>query len=127
MLGGQLLMQLRSFEVEHDHGQIGDPADRPYGNGVLLWFEVDDFDAAMERAAAGWGGRSKSLGVLDSGSGWVCGGGGEPVWDGGGQLAALMLLMAAGGIYRALGNHSDARRSPELCLGARCWWRCERD
>ena len=51
VLGGQLLMQLRSFEVEHDHGQIGDPADRPYGNGVLLWFEVDDFDAVMDRAA----------------------------------------------------------------------------
>ena len=48
--GGQLVMQLHSFEVGHDHGQIGDPANRPYGNGVLLWFEVDDFDAVMERA-----------------------------------------------------------------------------
>ena len=48
--GGQLVMQLHSFEVGHDHGQIGDPANRPYGNGVLLWFGVDDFDAVMERA-----------------------------------------------------------------------------
>jgi predicted enzyme related to lactoylglutathione lyase len=36
--------------VEHDHGAIGDPDLRPYGNGVLLWFEVDDFDAAVSRA-----------------------------------------------------------------------------
>ena len=45
-----LVLQLHRFEVEHDHGPIGDPADRPYGNGVLLWFEVDDFDAALARA-----------------------------------------------------------------------------
>ena len=48
---GVLILQLHSFEVEHDHGRIGDPNDRPYGNGVLLWFEVDDFDAAVTRAA----------------------------------------------------------------------------
>ena len=44
-------MQLHSFEVEHHHGRIADPDDKPYGNGVLLWFEVTDFDAVMERAA----------------------------------------------------------------------------
>jgi catechol 2,3-dioxygenase-like lactoylglutathione lyase family enzyme len=48
---GELVMQLHRFEVEHHHGPIGDPADRPYGNGVLLWFEVDDFDAVATRAA----------------------------------------------------------------------------
>lgn len=48
---GRLVMQLHAFEVEHDHGAIGDPSDRPYGNGVLLWFEVDDFDAVAARAA----------------------------------------------------------------------------
>jgi catechol 2,3-dioxygenase-like lactoylglutathione lyase family enzyme len=37
---GTLIMQLHSFEVEHDHGRIGDPLDKPYGNGVLLWFEM---------------------------------------------------------------------------------------
>lgn len=31
---------------------MGDRAARPYGNGVLLWFELDDFDEALERAAA---------------------------------------------------------------------------
>lgn len=47
---GRLVMQLHHWEVEHHHGPIGDRATRPYGNGVLLWFEVDDFDAAVTRA-----------------------------------------------------------------------------
>jgi catechol 2,3-dioxygenase-like lactoylglutathione lyase family enzyme len=50
--GDKLVLQLHSFDVEHYHGPIGDKADRPYGNGVLLWFEVDDFDAAYARALA---------------------------------------------------------------------------
>ena len=49
---GKLVLQLHSFEVVHHHGQIADPHDKPYGNGVLLWFEVDDFDAVVQRAAA---------------------------------------------------------------------------
>jgi catechol 2,3-dioxygenase-like lactoylglutathione lyase family enzyme len=44
-----LVLQLHRFDVPHDHGPIGDGSDRPYGNGVLLWFEVDDFDAAARR------------------------------------------------------------------------------
>ena len=48
---GTLILQLHNFEVEHHHGRIGDPDDTPYGNGVLLWFEIDDFDAAMERVS----------------------------------------------------------------------------
>jgi len=47
---GKLILQLHHWEVDHHHGPIGDPACRPYGNGVLLWFEVDDFDAAVTRA-----------------------------------------------------------------------------
>jgi len=47
---GTLILQLHSWEVEHDHGRIGDPDAQPYGNGVLLWFEVEDFDAAVARA-----------------------------------------------------------------------------
>jgi predicted enzyme related to lactoylglutathione lyase len=47
---GQLVLQLHSFAVEHDHGAIADPHDQPYGNGVLLWFEVDDFDECLLRA-----------------------------------------------------------------------------
>ncbi len=48
---GTLILQLHAFDVEHHHGPIGDPDDRPYGNGMLLWFEIDDFDAAMKRVA----------------------------------------------------------------------------
>jgi catechol 2,3-dioxygenase-like lactoylglutathione lyase family enzyme len=47
---GVLVLQLHRFDVEHHHGRIGDPSDRPYGNGVLLWFEVDDFEAVVARA-----------------------------------------------------------------------------
>lgn len=47
----QLVLQLHRFEVEHHHRPIGDRNDKPYGNGVLLWFEVDDFDAVIARAA----------------------------------------------------------------------------
>lgn len=49
---GVLVMQLHRFEVDHHHGPIGNPDDKPYGNGVLLWFEVDDFEDAIKRAAA---------------------------------------------------------------------------
>jgi catechol 2,3-dioxygenase-like lactoylglutathione lyase family enzyme len=49
---GVLVMQLHHFQVDHHHGPIGNPDDKPYGNGVLLWFEIDDFDEALQRAAA---------------------------------------------------------------------------
>lgn len=29
---------------------MGDPASKPYGNGVLHWFRTDGFDAAVDRA-----------------------------------------------------------------------------
>jgi catechol 2,3-dioxygenase-like lactoylglutathione lyase family enzyme len=47
--GDRLIMQLHHWGVEHDHGEIGDP-DLAHGNGVLLWFEVDDFDAPVARS-----------------------------------------------------------------------------
>jgi catechol 2,3-dioxygenase-like lactoylglutathione lyase family enzyme len=46
---GTLILQLHHRKVDHHHGPIGDP-DLPNGNGVLLWFEVDDFDSALARA-----------------------------------------------------------------------------
>jgi catechol 2,3-dioxygenase-like lactoylglutathione lyase family enzyme len=49
--GGALILQLHRFELAHHHGPIGNPKDKPYGNGVLLWFEIDDFDEAMGRVA----------------------------------------------------------------------------
>lgn len=50
--GERIVMQLHCFEEDHHHGPIADRDDKPYGNGVLLWFEVDDFDAAEQRAVA---------------------------------------------------------------------------
>lgn len=47
---GELILQLHNWKVDHDHGPIGDPDAKPYGNGVLLWFETDDFDSAIARA-----------------------------------------------------------------------------
>jgi catechol 2,3-dioxygenase-like lactoylglutathione lyase family enzyme len=46
----RLIMQLHAWEIGHEHGAIGDEA-KPHGNGVLLWFEVDDFDEAVARAS----------------------------------------------------------------------------
>jgi catechol 2,3-dioxygenase-like lactoylglutathione lyase family enzyme len=48
---GELVMQLHRADEEHHHGTIGDPR-RPFGNGVALWFEAADFDAAVERIRA---------------------------------------------------------------------------
>ena len=49
---GQLVLQLHNFEVGHHHGPIGNPQNKPYGNGVLLWFEVDDFVIATPYGTA---------------------------------------------------------------------------
>ncbi|MCK6458763.1 MAG: VOC family protein [Planctomycetes bacterium] len=46
---GALVLQLHHWDVKDHHGSIGD-RDRPHGNGVLLWFELDDIDAAVARA-----------------------------------------------------------------------------
>jgi hypothetical protein len=40
------------WDVDHHHAPLGDPQLRPYGNGVVLWFELDDFDDAVSRARA---------------------------------------------------------------------------
>lgn len=51
MSGGELVLQLHALEVEDHHGPLADPG-QPLGNGVVVWFEVADFDAAVERARA---------------------------------------------------------------------------
>jgi catechol 2,3-dioxygenase-like lactoylglutathione lyase family enzyme len=48
---GTLVLQLHAWEA-HEHPHIGDPATQPYGNGVLLWFQIDDFVPAVGRARA---------------------------------------------------------------------------
>jgi catechol 2,3-dioxygenase-like lactoylglutathione lyase family enzyme len=44
-----LILQLHRDDVAHHHGTLADP-EQPTGNGVALWFEVDDFDALVSRA-----------------------------------------------------------------------------
>ena len=46
---GHLILQLHAWDVENHPNLVDAKASRP-GHGVLLWFEVDDFDAAVERA-----------------------------------------------------------------------------
>jgi catechol 2,3-dioxygenase-like lactoylglutathione lyase family enzyme len=49
-VNGQLVLQIHRWEEDHHHGPIGNKADPSRGNGVLLWFEVVDFDDALARA-----------------------------------------------------------------------------
>jgi|SRR5215211_7204890 len=48
MAGGEIALQLHAWEV-HEHENLGDP-EALAGNGVALWFQVDEFDAVVERA-----------------------------------------------------------------------------
>jgi catechol 2,3-dioxygenase-like lactoylglutathione lyase family enzyme len=48
---GEILLQLHSFEAEDHHGPLAEP-DQPLGNGLVLWFEVADFEAALDRVRA---------------------------------------------------------------------------
>lgn len=45
---GALVLQLHRWD-EEDHPNLTGPDEARHGHGVLLWFEVDDFDAAVER------------------------------------------------------------------------------
>ena len=51
MDGDEMVVQLHRWDV-HDHPHLGDPADSSRGNGVLLWFQTDDFDGVCRRAEA---------------------------------------------------------------------------
>jgi catechol 2,3-dioxygenase-like lactoylglutathione lyase family enzyme len=46
---GKMVLQLHAWDA-HDHPHLGDPARTPRGNGVLLWFQIDDFAGAVTRA-----------------------------------------------------------------------------
>jgi len=46
---GRMILQLHHWDA-HEHPHIGNPDLQPYGNGVLLWFQTDEFDQALERA-----------------------------------------------------------------------------
>lgn len=45
---GEIVLQLHAFEVEDHHGPLADRS-QPLGNGLVLWFEVADFEAALDR------------------------------------------------------------------------------
>ena len=46
---GQLLLQLHAWD-EEDHPNLVNADAAPPGHGVLLWFQVGDFDSVVERA-----------------------------------------------------------------------------
>ena len=46
---GQLVLQLHAWDA-HDHPSLVNRDAAPPGHGVVLWFQVDDFDAVVERA-----------------------------------------------------------------------------
>lgn len=43
-----MVMQLHRWDA-HEHPHIGDPKRKPYGNGVVLWFQTDSFDEIIKR------------------------------------------------------------------------------
>jgi len=48
---GRLLLQLHAWDAENHHHLVNRER-APVGHGVLLWFQLDDFDAAVARARA---------------------------------------------------------------------------
>jgi catechol 2,3-dioxygenase-like lactoylglutathione lyase family enzyme len=48
---GQVILQLHAWD-EENHPNLVNRTAAPPGHGVLLWFEVDDFDGAVDRARA---------------------------------------------------------------------------
>jgi catechol 2,3-dioxygenase-like lactoylglutathione lyase family enzyme len=51
LVGRSLVLQLHAWD-EEDHPNLRNADAAPAGHGVLVWFEVDDFDAAVKRARA---------------------------------------------------------------------------
>ena len=45
---GKLILQLHRWD-SHDHPHLGSQNTKPYGNGTVLWFQTDEFDAAIAR------------------------------------------------------------------------------
>ena len=50
-LDGTVLLCLHQWG-SHEHPSLMSPAQAPPGNGLLLFFRVDDFDVALKRARA---------------------------------------------------------------------------
>lgn len=50
MDGQSMIAQLHDWEAD-EHPHMGSPTESSRGNGVLLWFATDDFDAIMDRVS----------------------------------------------------------------------------
>lgn len=48
MDGDTLVAQLHDWEAD-EHANLGDRTNPSRGNGIVLWFSVDDFDALVRR------------------------------------------------------------------------------
>ena len=48
---GELVLQLHQWQ-DHEHPHMGVDGSKPCGNGVLLWFYAEHFDAAVERISS---------------------------------------------------------------------------
>ena len=46
---GRIILQLHAWDVE-DHPNLANAGAAPVAHGVVLWFQLDDFDAAVRRA-----------------------------------------------------------------------------
>ena len=51
LVNGRLVLQLHDCRADPHHGPLRDLAVQP-GNGLLLWFITDDFEAQLDRAQA---------------------------------------------------------------------------
>ncbi len=47
--GKKIILQLHGWDVD-DHPNMTNRDKAPVGHGIVLWFEVDDFDEAVSRA-----------------------------------------------------------------------------
>ncbi len=45
---GDIVLQLHHWDA-HEHPLLGSETNPARGNGMVLWFETDDFDAIMQR------------------------------------------------------------------------------
>ena len=50
-VSGRLVLQLHAWD-EEEHPNLVNRTAAPVAHGVVLWFQVDDFDAAVKRARA---------------------------------------------------------------------------
>lgn len=51
VIDGEIVLQLHKDDVADHHGVLADP-EEAIGNGLVLWFEVADFEAAVEAVRA---------------------------------------------------------------------------